>query len=240
MRLRLGLAFQDLGKRFGISFQLCSAIFSSWIKIMHKHLKNCVLWLPRESIQRTMPQSFRDAFPKTTCVIDCTEIFIQRPFSLKARAQTYSTYKGHNTAKVLVSIAPSGYIMFVSHAYGGRASDNFITKKCGFLNVLRPGDEVMADRGFTIGEDLFVRRVKLNIPAFMKGRSQLSEKETVESRRIASVRIHVERAIARLKNYRILNTTVPVKSLKKLDKIISVCAALCNMQGDLIKGNSMY
>lgn len=52
---------------------------------------------------------------------------------------------------------------------------------------------------FTIGEDLFVRKVKLNIPAFMKGRTQLSEKENVESRRIALDRIHVERAIARLK-----------------------------------------
>lgn len=53
----------------------------------------------------------------------------------------------------------------------------------------------------------------------MKGRTQLREKETIESRRIASVRIYVERAIARQKNYRILNTTIPVKSLKYLDKL---------------------
>lgn len=74
----------------------------------------------------------------------------------------------------------------------------------------------------------------------MKGRTQLSEKETVESRRIASVRIHVEHAIARLKYYRILNTPIPVKSLKNMDKIVSVCAALCNMHGDLIKEDLMY
>lgn len=93
-------------------------------------------------------------------------MFIQRPFSLKARAQTYNSYKSHNTANVVVAIAPSSYIIFISHSYGGRASDIFITKSCGFLNVLRPGDKVIADRGFTIGEDLFVRKVKLNIPAF--------------------------------------------------------------------------
>lgn len=34
----------------------------------------------------------------------------------------------------------------------------------------------------------------------MKGRTQLSEKETIKSRRIASVRIYVERAIARQKS----------------------------------------
>lgn len=108
-------------------------------------------------------------------------------------------YKRHNKAKVLVAISPSGYIMFISHSYGGRASDSFITKSCGFLNLLRPGDDVMTDRGSTIGEDLFVRKVKLNIPALMKGRTHISEKETIELKCIASVRVHVERAIVRLK-----------------------------------------
>lgn len=57
----------------------------------------------------------------------------------------------------------------------------------------------MTDRGSTIGEDLFVRKVKLNIPALMKGRTHISEKETIELKCIASVRVHVERAIVRLK-----------------------------------------
>ena len=204
MRLRLGLNFHDIARRFSISRQLAASIFHSWIDIMAVKLSECIVWLPRESIRRTLPSSFSDTYPKTTCIIDCTEVYIQRPFSLKARNQTYSSYKSHNTAKFLIAIAPNGYIMFISKAYGGRASDNFITKSCGFLNYLLPGDEVMADRGFTISEELCARQVKLNIPAFMKGRTQLSAQETIESRRIASVRIHVERAINRLKCYRLL------------------------------------
>jgi len=128
--------------------------------------------------------------------------------------------------------------MFVSKAYGGRASDNFITKSSGFLEYLLPGDEVMADRGFTIGEELCARQVKLNIPAFMKGRTQLSAQETIASRRIASVRIHVERAINRLKCFRILSTTLNIKSTTKLDKKMRVIAALCNLQGSLIRENT--
>jgi hypothetical protein len=85
-----------------------------------------------------------------------------------------------------IAIAPKGFIMYISPLYGDRASDNYITKNSGFLNFILPGDEVMADRGFTIGEELSARRVKLNIPAFMKGRKQLSEEETIESRRIAA------------------------------------------------------
>lgn len=152
---------------------------------MAKHLSDCVVWLPRETIRRTLPESFKSSFPKTTCIIDCSEVFIQRPFSPQARALTWSTYKHNNTAKFLIAIAPNGFIMFVSPLYGGRASDNFITKNCAFVCFLLPGDEVMADRGFTTGEDLCGMRVKLNIPAFMQGRSQLSEEETIDSRRIA-------------------------------------------------------
>ena len=53
----------------------------------------------------------------------------------------------------------------------------------------------MADRIFDIESDLIAVGVKLNIPPFLKGKSQLLEKEMVETRHIALVHIHVERAI---------------------------------------------
>ena len=177
VRLRLGLPLKDLSRRFGVSVTLASNIFNTWIDIMATQLKDTIVWLPRDTIQRTLPKTFKESYPKTTIIVDCTEVFIQRPFSLKARAQTYSTYKSHNTVKFLVRVAPCGYIIFLSHSYGGRASDRYITKSSGFLHYLDPGDEVMADRGFTISEDLFALRVKLNIPGFMKGRDQQVEQE---------------------------------------------------------------
>ena len=51
----------------------------------------------------------------------------------------------------------------------------------------------MADRGFDI-EDLIVRGVRLNIPPFLRGKRQFEEDELISTRRIASLRIHVERA----------------------------------------------
>ena len=39
----------------------------------------------------------------------------------------------------------------------------------------------MADRGFDIQDDLALLGVRLNIPPFLKGKSQLIEKELVET-----------------------------------------------------------
>ena len=43
-------------------------------------------------------------------------------------------------------------IIFISKAWGGRASDKHITENCGILSNLLPGDEVLADHGFTVSE----------------------------------------------------------------------------------------
>ena len=58
--------------------------------------------------------------------------------------------------------------------------------------MLEKGDAIMANRGFDIEEDTILRGVKLNIPPFLRGRQQLDPSELVETRRIASLRIHVE------------------------------------------------
>ena len=67
----------------------------------------------------------------------------------------------------------------------------------------------MADRRFDIQDDLALLGVRLNIPPFLKGKSQLTEKELVETRRIASIRIHVERAMECIKNFHFFHRTLP-------------------------------
>ena len=105
---------------------------------------------------RTMPQCFQYSFgKKVTVIIDCFEVFIDHPTNLIARAQTFSNYKHHNTAKILIGITPQRTISFVSEAWGGRTSDKFLTENCGILKNLLPGDLVLADRGFTVHESVW-------------------------------------------------------------------------------------
>lgn len=173
------------------------------------------------------------------------------------RAQTYSSYKAHNTVKFLVAIAPNGYIMHVSDAYGGRASDKLIMRECGINDYLVRGDEVMADCGFTLEPELEVKGIKLNVPAFTKGtgfdidmsrvllrflfffpgKAQLGERDVTMTRRIAAVRIHVERTINRVKTCRIFKQSLPIRSKKTISLMVFVIAGLCNLKPPLIRDN---
>lgn len=95
-----------------------------------------------------MPHSLRNSFGSSvTVIIDCFEVFIEKPTHPVASCKTWSNYKHHHTIKYLIGITPQGSICFISEAYGERTSDKFIVEDSGFLNNLQPGDVVVADRG---------------------------------------------------------------------------------------------
>ena len=97
LKLKLNMIFEDLGRRFGISSSLACKIFNSWIPVLSDKLKSLITWLPMEVIRDCCPDSFRENYPRTTCIIDCAETFIQRRTNLRSRGETYSNYKCHNT-----------------------------------------------------------------------------------------------------------------------------------------------
>ena len=59
-------------------------------------------------VTKTMPVDFRHHFKRCICIIDCFEVFCERPSDLMARAQTFSDYKHHNTVKFLIAVTPQG------------------------------------------------------------------------------------------------------------------------------------
>ena len=73
--------------------------------------------------------------------------------------------------------------------------------KSGLIDKLEPNDNCMADSGFDIRDLVAKRRATLNIPPLSKGK-QLYTEACTQTRRIAAVRIHVERAIQRLKGFK--------------------------------------
>ena len=61
-------------------------------------------------------------------------------------------------------------------------SDKAITSKCGIIDLLESGDNVMADRGFEMQELLEPKGVTLNIPPFLGKRKHLTSREVTETR----------------------------------------------------------
>jgi len=113
-----------------------------------------------------------------------------------------------------------------------------LTDHCGLLSKLLPGDVVLADGGFDIAESVGLQQASLHIPAFTRGKQQLSALEIEDTRQIANVRIHVERVIGCVRQkYTILQSTVPINFVMKtanedvpiLDRIVRVCCALNNL-----------
>ena len=201
MRLRLGLLSEYIAERFGISPTLSSRIFTTWIRILSKLLGHALItWLPQEAVHSNLPGVFIKAGYKKCCVIlDCAEVFIERPKSLINQACTWSEYKHHNTIKFLVGISPTGYITFLSDCYGGRASDRYIVKDSGFYDLLEREDMVMADRGFQIHDELLLRFCILQVPPGARAKSQMTTDEYKKKKDIANLRIQFERAINRIK-----------------------------------------
>ena len=236
MRLRLGLLNEDLADRFGISTTICSNIFKTWIRFLAQTLGKLVAWLAKENIMENMPKIFRKAgHSRLRVIIDCSKAFIERPKSVNVQATKWSDYKSHNTVKFLIGISPTGYVTFLSDCYGGRSSDKFITADSGFYDCLDHYDEVMADRGFQIKEELMLKFCTLSVPPGVRVKAQMTTTECKTTKNVANLRIHVERAIIRIKTFRILKSILPITILHNIDDIVKTCAGLCNLKPLLFK-----
>ena len=242
MRLRLNLPGQDVAYRFGVHQCTVSRTFLHVIDAMYVRLKPLIRWPERDDLRRTLPMDFRKHCPSCAVIIDCFEIFVERPSNLLARAQTYSAYKHHNTAKYLIGITPQGTVCFISDGWGGRVSDKHLTENCGLLDKLLPGDTILADRGFDIADSVGFYCARVTIPASTKGKKQLTGIEVEQTRRIANVLIHVERVIGLIRQkYTLLTGTQPIdflisrgNDIPMLDKVVLVCCALVNLCDSIV------
>ena len=233
MRLRLGLLQEHLADIFKISQSTVSRTLNTWLNFMFDNCQHLVAWPSPEQIRFNIPRAFQD-FPNCQIVLDCTEFFCERPSSLQTQWQTWSEYKHHNTMKVLIGVAPNGFVNFVSRLWGGRASDRHIFQQDGLLPRLHPHMTVMADKGFTI-EDLLPRDIDLNVPPRIPSARPMTEKEFFVTTHIASARIVVEMKMEEIKNYRVLQGTLPLSEAHLAEQIVFLCTAWTNFCMPLLK-----
>ncbi|KAK3102870.1 hypothetical protein FSP39_014561 [Pinctada imbricata] len=191
-----------------------------------------------------MPTNYRKDFPTTFAIVDCTEMKIQKPSSLKAQSQTYSDYKSCNTLKALVACDPRGSIIFSSMLFSGSMSDKDVFVKSKFKETLQNlieegflnrGDGFMADKGFNIKEEVESVGLELNIPPFAQSGKQMDQHDALYTKKIAMHRVHVERAIRRIKSFKLLSGRIPLSLTSNVNQIWYVCSFLTNFMPPCIK-----
>ena len=233
-RLKSASSYRLLGAYFGISESAVAKFFQESLDAVHEIARESLIWFDRNTVNARMPKAFKASFKNVRAIIDCSEIECEKSCKLRQRVLTYSQYKGHHTVKFLVAVAPSGEITFISPAFGGRSTDTEITVNSGFLELLEEGDVILGDNRFpSIEQCINEAGAFLVMPPFKSGEKQFTEKQNHDGYEVASVRVHVERAIERMKRFEVLSF-LTIKQLEHIDKMLVIIAFLCNLLPDLI------
>ena len=236
MKLRLNTRDLDLAFRFDVSRATVSNVVHTFIHALHEILFDGIhtaLGIPSQlKCKGSMPKSFED-FATARVAIDATEITQDVPSDLSKQSASYSAYKSRHTVKAVTAVAPNAAIVYCTDLYPGSTSDNAIVEHSAMLKHFVPGDLILADKGFTIYDQL-PAGVHLNIPPFLTKKTHFSKQEAEICYKISRSRIHVERANERIKNYEILNH-IPANYRSMSTKIFQLCAMFVNIQAPLLK-----
>lgn len=110
----------------------------------------------------------------------------------------YSDYKSSTTLKGLIGCDPRGTVVFALELLAGSVSDSALTEQSGFYELIKTlkshgyvqDKDGMADKGFTIGNELQKLGLSLNIPPFAQIGCQMSASDTALTSKIAKQSPH--------------------------------------------------
>ncbi|XP_075554738.1 uncharacterized protein LOC142587540 isoform X1 [Dermacentor variabilis] len=232
MKMKLGVSFAAIGVMFGVHESTACCIFYTILNTLAEVTKDWIYKPPIEDIKLSQPECFKENYPECTLIIDCTEVKTETPSEVRQQHMLFSSYKSCCTLKFLVGIIPNGMIVFASEPFGGRCSDTQITLDSGFLHIVEPGDMILADKGFPgIRTELAHKGVVMIMPPLSAGSGvPFSREEMERTCSIASVRVHVERVIKRIKQYGILKHDIPISLISSMKEVFHMCCVLANLQ----------
>lgn len=222
---------------FGVSTSTIHRAFVNAVPKIANILTNFVFFPTNEQIEKLLPLPFRFRYSNVQYIIDCFEIEIQKPSNPVHQSHTWSEYKKCNTIKYLISGTPNGFINFISGGFGGRITDYNIIVASNFVENLDCSG-VMADRGFKhIAPLLMEKNFSLIRPPSVTVSTPLNKEQAKEAKRIAALRIHIERLIRRVREYKMLHShsCINTNLLHLLDSIVIIVCGLCNLQHPIIK-----
>ena len=90
MKLKLGASNRDLSLRFNIKEEYVSKIVRTWLPKLANVFAKLIIWPERAALRGNLPTCFT-SFKNCVCIIDCTELYIERPLNLNTRDKHFQT-----------------------------------------------------------------------------------------------------------------------------------------------------
>ncbi|CAG2200869.1 unnamed protein product [Mytilus edulis] len=242
-KLRHNFTFIDLGYRFCLSKIKAKNIFCAWLYQISDRFQEVYTWPHRETLKAQVPRHFHQNFPSTFVLLKR----IKSKFSRKrtglilAACQEMWLLRNQKTRHGILAVDPRGSVIGCSDWFEGNLSDSDLFENCGLKRQLVTlmnngkldnGDGILCE-GLDIEKDINEIGLKLNNVAFMKCDISDQLKTMLQTQHVQNHKILVDKAVNRLKKFRIISQTVPTSLSASCDKIFQVTAFLTNFQPPL-------
>jgi hypothetical protein len=191
--LRHNVAHEVVGALFGVSADTSENTFHEVVQVL-RDVCPAHRWDAEKRFQKGEPAWQPE--PPDRILIDTFETGIPRPSRDAAQRRVYSGKKKRHTLKTQVVTDATGEILELDPGHRGPRADKKVYEGSGVAERY-PDSEKYGDRAYqgTAG---------LRVPHKKPKGGELTPEQRAENRRIASVRVHVEHGIRRLKGFRIV------------------------------------
>ena len=239
-KMRNNIPNKNIGSLFGISRTIVGKEIAKAVEQLNGTLVPRHLNKRREELLQHVTDTAKVLFDlqpnELALAWDGTYRHIEKSTCYRFQQMSYSGQKKDNIYKIMGIICTDGYAARVIVPFEGSKSDCPITEECfekhaDKLNIIQPGDTMIADRGFMRVEEVFTSRgLKFFTPKSKEaGNKQLTTTQANESRRVTHVRFIVEQFYGRLQSrFKYFAGTGRNVSLKWDANAYSICAALLN------------
>ncbi|XP_052132220.1 uncharacterized protein LOC127751939, partial [Frankliniella occidentalis] len=221
LRLRRGLPGEELKFCFGINSTYVYEICYVMTRLVYQTFKSMekFMFVSAADQKPGQPKVMRP-FKNLRVILDGMSIFVRTLSNFEQQGNTYSRYKADKVPRYAVGISSHGATIFCSEGFEGNMSDKESIIQSGLLDMLEEGDGVMTDRGYELTAELQAKKCHFYKPPSLGNRKAFTPEEEILTKAIASARIYCEHAIADIKDWRILQGTVPLNMIPVVSSIV--------------------
>jgi hypothetical protein len=114
LKLKTALPFRRIGLLLDISESTISDNFYVVLEKIYSRGQKGVQWPNKTTVQKAMPNCFKQTFPNCRVILDCTEVRCERPRSTDGQFIVYSHYKATHTIKFLIGNVNLHYVFTIT------------------------------------------------------------------------------------------------------------------------------